>query len=88
MMIPKGGADDAVESKELTDVMQECYYEVVNILSRSLMSATSEHLRLEKVYPPGEKAELLDLLGAETESAAFKIEIPGYGFGELTFTLS
>ncbi|OED34397.1 hypothetical protein AB833_32165 [Chromatiales bacterium (ex Bugula neritina AB1)] len=87
MMIPKGGADDAVESKELTEVMQECYYEVVNILTRAVMSGTSEHLRLEKVYPPGTKTELVAELGDDVETVAFKVDVPGYGPGELTFIL-
>ncbi len=88
MMIPKGGADDAIDSKELTEVMQECYYEVVNILSRALMSATSEHLRLEKVYPPGTNTELVASLGDDVEVASFAVEIPGYGPGTISFTLT
>lgn len=87
MMIPAGGANDAIENKDLSEVMQECYYEVVNILSRALMTATSEHLRLDKVFPPGENTDLVADLGGEVDVVSFTIEIPGYGPGHLTFTI-
>ncbi len=86
MMIPVGGANDAIESKELSDVMQECYYEVVNILSRSLMSSTSDHLRLDKVFKPGDNTDIVAGLGGEVDVVSYTVEIPGYGPGHITFT--
>jgi hypothetical protein len=85
MMIPKGGADDAIESKDPSAVMQECFYEVANILSRAVMDDSSEHLRLEKVYPPATNTELMTSLGDDVSTVSVTVEIPGYGPGNATF---
>lgn len=85
MMIPKGGAEDAIETKDPSQVMQECFYEVANILSRAVMNDTSEHLRLEKVYQPGTNTDLVASLGDDVETMTVKIEVPGYGPGDATF---
>lgn len=85
-MMPKGGAEDAAESGDLSPVMQENVYEVMNICSRLLMDDSTPHLKLTDMYKgvselPGESVEVLKNAEAGVK---FEVEIPNYGKGHLS----
>lgn len=88
MMIPAGAAQDAAETNDFSQIMLESYYEVINILSRALMDATSGHLRLDKLSAPGENAEILEIFGSNSSKVSFSIDVPGYGPGNVTFVVA
>ena len=88
MMVPAGAAAEAAESGDLSNMMLECYYEVANILSRSLMDDTSVHLRLEKMYTPGENTDLIAQYSGDCKQVSFNVKVPEYGDGNMTFFLT
>ena len=81
-MLPPPVAKDAARSGELTDVMQGNLNEIMNICSRLVMSDTSPHLRLERVYPGATlPAGAVALLAAPAARADFEIGLSKYGPG-------
>ena len=83
-ILPKGAAEDAIKSKELTDVMTANLGEVFNILTRVVVDEEDDHLRYQRVVLPGEDADVADCLEALSQSC-FNIQIPNYGVGQLSF---
>lgn len=83
-MLPPGGAEDAVETGEISDVMKENLNEVMNICSRMFMSDATPHLRLDLVYKYEDLSDEAKetLLGAEGRRM-LEIEIPRYGKGKM-----
>lgn len=84
-MLPPAAAQDAVKSKELTDVMRGNLREIMNICSRLLMTDASAHLKLEEVYPakalPAAAGEALKRVAGRTD---FELKMPKYGGGVLS----
>ena len=82
-MIPKGGADEAVQASELSEMMLGNLNEFMNICSRWFMTADTPHLRLTATYPidqvPEEAEDLLD----SDDRSDFLIDIPDYGSGHI-----
>lgn len=85
--IPAAAAKDAIAEKALTENMLANLAEVMNILSRLLMSDTSPHLKFREVLSPGEQSELVKGLAGATR-ADMSISIPRYGVGNLSFLVS
>jgi hypothetical protein len=84
-MMPKGGAEDAAESGEISTIMQENVYEVMNICSRLLMNDSTPHLKLTDMYEgldkvPDEAVEVIK----NANGVKFEVEIPNYGKGHLS----
>lgn len=81
-MLPPPVAKEAVRTGELTDVMQGNLNEIMNICSRLVMSDTSPHLRLDRVYPAAAvPASARTLLAAPVARADFEVGLPKYGPG-------
>jgi len=85
--IPVGGAEDAANSGEFTDMMLSNLHEIMNICSRLFMSNTSPHLRLETVYhsPDTVPDNARIMLEACQERKDYTVSIPGYGKGSVSF---
>lgn len=85
--IPIGGAEDAANSGELSEMMLGNLHEIMNICSRLFMDNTSPHLRLETVYPTPDAVpdEARAILEGCQERVDFTVSIPGYGKGGLSF---
>ncbi|MBX2886718.1 MAG: hypothetical protein KTR32_42620 [Granulosicoccus sp.] len=88
LMLPVGGIEDAVNDKDISKNMSEGFYEVVNVLSRVLMDNNSLHLRLDKLYPPGEATAVTEELGSDIEEMGFDITVQGYATGRISFQLA
>jgi hypothetical protein len=83
-MLPPATAKDAAKSKELTEVMIANLHEIMNICSRLLMSDSSAHLKLARVYPSNAMpTELTALLSAARGRGDFELNVPRYGTGTL-----
>jgi hypothetical protein len=88
--IPVGGAEDAAESGDFSDMMLSNLYEVMNICSRMFMNDTSPHIKLDKVYKTFDEApdNVRDAFQDTEERIDFDVSIPGYGNGAITFMCS
>jgi len=80
--IPADVAKEAADSNDLSKMMLDNFYEVMNICSKLLMDDHSTHLRLDKVLPKAEMNGALDNMNAY---ANFQVEIPRYGMGRIAF---
>ncbi len=79
-MLPPGGAEDAVDDNELTEMLVDAYGEVLNVLSRLFNLQDRPHCRYQSMdTAPLEAAPLEASL-----SARFSVEVQGYGTGRLT----
>ena len=86
-MIPKGGAEDAAKSGELSEMMRGNLNEIMNICSRLFISNDTPHVKLETLYDKaGELPEnARAMVDATTGRSDFKVSIPGYGEGHISF---
>lgn len=85
--IPKGGTEDMAESGDFSPMILGNFYEVMNICSRLFMNSHTPHLRLEKTYtaPEDAPAEVVEILSKAANKTGFKVNIDGYGEGQLSF---
>lgn len=88
-LVPVAGAEAAIESGGLTEVLEENLYEVMNIAASMFNAPGAEHLRLHAVHPAGTplppalRAQALTLGRRED----FHIDISGYGAGHVSVVL-
>tara|TARA_R110001592_G_scaffold97408_3_gene279031 strand:+ start:12595 stop:13008 length:414 start_codon:yes stop_codon:yes gene_type:complete len=85
-MMPVGGAEDMLDTGDFTQKAVDNFYEVINVCSRLLMSDSSTHLKLDKVYRPAEAAAIVEGFTARV-TVGFKLKIPRYGVGKLLFSV-
>jgi hypothetical protein len=80
-MLPRGGVDDAVDEGELSAMLQDNCYEVLNVLSAVFNVAGAPHVRLYEMYGPNaslpsDVAAFGQVLGNRLDVA---LAIAGYG---------
>lgn len=80
-MIPVGGAEGMVEDKELSDMANDNFYEVMNMFSSLLMNDKTAHLKLKSIEAGDERVQ-----GDGCEEASFSVVLGNYGAGELVFS--
>ncbi|HBR97242.1 MAG TPA: hypothetical protein DD979_07670 [Gammaproteobacteria bacterium] len=85
--IPQGGAAEMAETGEFSQMIMGNFYEVMNICSRLFMNSQTPHLRLEKTYPKLDDApgEVTTIFTEAASNVGFKVNIDGYGEGQLSF---
>lgn len=85
-LVPKTGADTAIENRELPAALYDNFYEVMNIFSSLFNEGDPEdHLKLSSVFQPGSviptnAAKMLRGLG---KRADFNLDVDGYGRGAI-----
>lgn len=85
-LVPKTGADTAIENRELPPALYDNFYEVMNIFSSLFnVGEPEDHLKLAQVFQPGmvipvTAARMLRGLG---KRADFHLDVDGYGRGAL-----
>ena len=85
-LVPKTGADTAIENRELPAALYDNFYEVMNIFSSLFNEGEPEdHLKLSSVYQPGSvipttAAKMMRGLGRRAD---FHLDVDGYGRGAL-----
>ncbi len=89
-LVPVGGAEAAIEDRELPKSLQDNLYEVLNIMSALFNVPGAPHLRLHASYPPGEiapndVAAVVRTLGMRLDQ---DVTIAGYGIGRLSLVLA
>jgi hypothetical protein len=84
-MLPPAAAKEAAKLRQLTDVMTDNLREIMNICTRLVMSDTSPHLKLDKVYSAKSlPAPSTAILGAPGGRIEFQVQLAKYGGGVLT----
>jgi len=85
-LIPKGGAEAAVEDKELPANLFENAAEILNVLAAPLGEASGVHQRLSATFAPADAVPPHVLACAATLGARedLSLEIQGYGRGTLS----
>ncbi|WP_369140111.1 hypothetical protein [Modestobacter versicolor] len=88
-LLPKGGLEDAIDERELSEMHLEAVYEVVNIAASMFNGEGVNHSKLYKLYAPGESLPG-DIAGL---AAAFNridlvVDVDGYGKGDLSIVLA
>ena len=86
-MIPPDAANEILAGGEMTPVMKENFYEVMNICSKLLMSDSSAHLRLHRTLPAEQAGAAIAELEAAT-GIGFQVDIPRYGAGCMHFLVT
>ena len=82
-MIPVGRAEETVTSGQLEEDVDECYREVMNVLTRTVNENSERHVRLVPGMRPTQ-----DQLVSVGSSIAYDVEIARYGTGRLCFWLT
>lgn len=88
-LIPPGGAQAAIEDRELSPSVKENLDEVLNVLA-SLFNAKDEpHVRLYQTFgltdlPPNDVMKILGTIGRRTD---LKVAVAGYGSGRMSTIL-
>jgi hypothetical protein len=85
-LIPKGGAEAAVEDKDLPANLYENAAEILNVLAAPLGEASGVHQRLSATFAPTDSVPAHVLACAATLGARddLSLEIQGYGTGSLS----
>lgn len=84
-MMPPNSTEYAVEDEELTPVLTQNLYEIMNICTRLVINDDTPHLRLTKVVEAQEIEDTIEQFLALGNRGDYDLNIPRYGKGTLTF---
>jgi hypothetical protein len=89
-LMPAGGAQDCIEDGTLTPVLAENVSELCNVLTGLLNREGGPHIKLYKVYLPGNEvpADVQTLLLALGNRTDLTVEVARYGKGRFTLSLA
>jgi hypothetical protein len=84
-LVPPGGAEAAIEDREISPSLQENTYEMLNVLSAVLNGCSQTHQRLSRVHRPGEPvpADVAPWQTVPTKRLDLRLTVKGYGSGLL-----
>lgn len=85
--IPRGGAEDAAKSGDISEMMRGNLHEIMNICSKLFMTEESPHLKLDGLYdsPDSLPEAVRSMLASVAGRTDLKVSIPGYGEGNISF---
>lgn len=88
VMVPPGGADEAVETGEVPEQLRENFAEVVNIMASLLNSDATPHVRLTETHDrhraPSDPV-IASIMESPAKRRVFDVNIEGYGRGRIVF---
>jgi hypothetical protein len=89
-LMPPGGAQDAVDDKDLFPALHDNACEVLNLMASLFNVGSAPHLRLYSTHAPsealpGDVAGHLDALGGRVD---WTVAIKGYGKGQMSIILT
>ena len=89
-LVPRGGAEAAIEDGFLPPNLQENFAEIVNILSALFNLPGHPHVRLDSLVGPAEElpGDVALLTSAYVNRLDLAVSIAGYGSGALSFVLA
>jgi hypothetical protein len=88
-MVPRGGVEDAISERELSNTLRDNCYEVLNVLASVFNVPGAPHVRLYEMYGPnqgvpGDVAAVAGLAGNRMDIA---LSIAGYGAGTMSIVV-
>lgn len=85
-LVPVGGAEVALEDKELSPMLQENLYEVLNVLASVFNADGAPHVKLHSVHHVGETVPTDAIAYANTLGRRLDLElkVASYGAGRLS----
>lgn len=85
-MMPAAGAKEAIEAKSLHEDLMENLHEVLNVGASMFNRKDAPHVKLYKVYAPGESlpGDVRGWLSQRGGRLDLAIDVPGYGTGGFT----
>ena len=84
-LVPKGRVMDAVKAKNVPADFAENLHEVFNVGANFFNAPDRPHVKLTVTHtPPDLPAELLQSLASSPNRLDLKVDIPGYGSGNMT----
>jgi hypothetical protein len=88
-MVPRGGVDDAIKERKLSDVLKDNCYEVLNVLASVFNAGTAPHVRLYQMYGPNESvpADVAQVTGIAGTRMDIKLKVAGYGDGAMSIVV-
>lgn len=87
-MLPKGRADDNIESAIIEQDLEENASEVLNVLAAALTDELELHQRLDEIHSPGSPLpQPVAVLAGSPARLDFTVTIPGYGDGALSIVV-
>ena len=80
-LLPRGGVDDAIDQGDLSGMLRENCYEVLNVLAATLNAPGAPHVRLYEMYGPNASlpADVAVLAQATGQRLDVRLAIAGYG---------
>jgi len=83
VLVPAGGADEAVDAGEIPPQLDENFHEVVNVMASLLNEDGGAHVRLTAVEPLGRSvpAEVAAVVADPSKRRVFHVTVDGYGRG-------
>ena len=84
-LLPPGGAQDMAADGELTAMLADNLYEVLNVTSSVFNRPGVPHVRLTQVHGPGDPAprEIVGWLSTPVGRLDLAVDVSGYGSGVL-----
>ncbi len=80
-MLPRGGVDDAIDEKDVSGMLRENCYEVLNVMASVFNTPGAQHVRLYEMYGPNASlpADVAALTTRAGERLDVVLSIAGYG---------
>ena len=88
-LVPRGGAEAALEDGELSPNLFENLSEVSNVFAQAFNVPGNPHVRLEQCFHPLESApdDARELLFAPALRLDYEVDVDGYGKGKLSISM-
>ena len=85
-MLPRGGVDDAIKEIDVSGLLRDNTYEVLNVLAAVFNVENAPHVRLYELYGPvaavpSDVLALSQMIGSRMD---LQLNIAGYGVGNLS----
>jgi hypothetical protein len=89
-LIPAAGAQDMVEERMPTEMVEDNLYEVLNVLTSVFNTASSAHVKIAAMQPPGADlpADVAAIVRRLVGRLDLTVSIDGYGTGRLALVLA
>ena len=80
-MLPRGGVDDAIDEQDVSGMLRDNCYEVLNVLASTFNAPGAQHVRLYEMYGPNVSmpADVAALTARAGERLDVVLSIAGYG---------
>jgi hypothetical protein len=88
-MLPRGGVEDAIAERQLSSMLRDNTYEVLNVLASAFNVGNAPHVRLYQMYGPGGgvPTDVASMGASVLGRMDVTLQISGYGSGKLSIVV-